>query len=178
MFRAIMKYVTLSNGKIELGTQNVREYDTSEEMIDVCQDEHMFAASFGKNVSLFGTYSRDRLPEIERTLQSDMIRTVQSSSDCTTLSGGQQQYVHLVRLLLSDCPIMLLDEPFSAMDKANRDLLQQKLLSLPNKTLLVITHDLSTEHLSMYDEVLILKDGNLCFAGNPKEAVSEIQKFL
>ena len=163
---------------MRLGTYDAKDYDVSKVMADVCQHEHMFAVPYEKNVTLFGAYSAEKLPEIEGELQGDTLDMVRGSADCTTLSGGQQQLVHLIRLLLSDQPVLLLDEPFSAMDKANRDQLQEKLLRMPGKTILVITHDLTPEHLALYDEVLILRDGRLCFAGSPEQAVAEMGNYI
>ena len=73
----------------------------------------------------------------------------------------------LVRALVSGQPILLLDEPFSAMDRETGDLIQRKLLALPGKTILVVTHDLTPERLNLYDEVLRLQNGRLMFAGSP-----------
>lgn len=178
LFHAILKYAPLSQGEVRLGTYDAKDYDVSKVMADVCQHEHMFAVPYEKNVTLFGAYSAEKLPEIEGELQGDTLDMVRGSADCTTLSGGQQQLVHLIRLLLSDHPVLLLDEPFSAMDKANRDQLQEKLLRMPGKTILVITHDLTPEHLALYDEVLILRDGRLCFAGSPEQAVAEMGNYI
>lgn len=77
--------------------------------------------------------------------------------------------MQLVRALVSGQPILLLDEPFSAMDRETGDLIQRKLLALPDKTILVVTHDLAPEHLRLYDEVLVLQDGRLIFAGPPEQ---------
>ena len=79
------------------------------------------------------------------------------------LSGGQQQRVALARALASDPPVLLLDEPFSALDPILRRELQDLVLSL-RKTILFVTHDLR-EALRLGERVVFLRDGRVVFAG-------------
>ncbi|WP_294498703.1 hypothetical protein [uncultured Gemmiger sp.] len=55
--------------------------------------------------------------------------------------------------------MLLLGEPFSAVDETNRRLLERKLPGMPGRTILVTTHGLTPEHLLQYDELLILQNG-------------------
>ena len=80
------------------------------------------------------------------------------------LSGGQQQRVALARALASDPPVLLLDEPFSALDPILRRELQDLVLSL-RKTILFVTHDLR-EALRLGERVVFLRDGRVVFAGD------------
>ncbi len=79
------------------------------------------------------------------------------------LSGGQQQRVALARALASDPPVLLLDEPFSALDPILRRELQDLVLSL-RKTILFVTHDLR-EALRLGERVVFLRGGRVVFAG-------------
>jgi len=80
------------------------------------------------------------------------------------LSGGQQQRVAMARALASDPPVLLLDEPFSALDPILRRELQDLVLLL-EKTILFVTHDLR-EALRLGKRVVFLRDGRVVFEGD------------
>ncbi|RDF10764.1 thiamine ABC transporter ATP-binding protein [Haemophilus paraphrohaemolyticus] len=79
------------------------------------------------------------------------------------LSGGQKQRVALARTLLRDKPILLLDEPFSALDPKRREELQQlvaKLCQERNLTLLMVTHQIE-ESRALFDRILCVENGRI-----------------
>lgn len=87
------------------------------------------------------------------------------------LSGGMQQRVGLARALVKEPDILLLDEPFSALDPLIRREMQQQLMALQqrlHKTIVFITHDLD-EALRLGDRVAILKDGVLVQVGSQED---------
>ena len=87
------------------------------------------------------------------------------------LSGGMQQRVGLARALCTDPDILLMDEPFSALDPLIRKQMQDHLIALQRelkKTIVFITHDLD-EALKLGDHVAILKDGVVDQIGGPEE---------
>lgn len=89
------------------------------------------------------------------------------------LSGGQQQRVGLARALAADPSIMLLDEPFGAIDAINRVKLQEELLKIHQKhrrTYLFVTHDIS-EAFALGSRVLIMDEGQVQQIGTPREIV-------
>ena len=91
----------------------------------------------------------------------------------TQLSGGMQQRVGLARALATDAEILLMDEPFSALDPLIREEMQDVLINLQNelkKTIIFITHDLD-EALRIGDKVAILKDGEIIQNGSPEEII-------
>jgi osmoprotectant transport system ATP-binding protein len=79
------------------------------------------------------------------------------------LSGGQQQRVGVARALAADPPIMLMDEPFGAVDPINRHRLQDEFLRIQGeieKTIIFVTHDID-EAIKMGDKIAILKEGGI-----------------
>lgn len=89
------------------------------------------------------------------------------------LSGGMQQRVGLARALATDADILLLDEPFSALDPLTRTRLQDELLRLQkqlNKTLVFVTHDLA-EALRLGSRIAIMEAGNVVQVGTPQQIV-------
>lgn len=91
------------------------------------------------------------------------------------LSGGQQQRVGIARALAADPDVILMDEPFSALDPLTREQLQNELLSLHKKlekTIVFVTHDMD-EALKMGDRIAIMKDGKLLQLDTPEKLLHE-----
>ncbi|MNH08550.1 Glycine betaine transport ATP-binding protein OpuAA [compost metagenome] len=89
------------------------------------------------------------------------------------LSGGMQQRVGLARALAMDADILLMDEPFSALDPLIRQGLQDELLELQrklNKTIVFVSHDLD-EALKLGSRIAIMKDGKIIQYSKPEEIV-------
>jgi len=89
------------------------------------------------------------------------------------LSGGMQQRVGLARAFATDAPILLMDEPFSALDPLIRNKLQDELLQLQKslrKTIIFVTHDLE-EALKLGDAISIMEGGRIVQSGKPEEIV-------
>ncbi len=90
------------------------------------------------------------------------------------LSGGMQQRVGLARALAVDPDILLMDEPFSALDPLIRKEMQDELTELQSrmqKTIIFITHDLD-EALKLGDCIAIMKDGRIVQLGTPEEILT------
>jgi osmoprotectant transport system ATP-binding protein len=87
------------------------------------------------------------------------------------LSGGQQQRVGVVRALAVNPDIILMDEPFSALDPITRDQLQQEILKLQDelhKTIVFVTHDMD-EALKIADKIAVLHNGEIIQYDVPEE---------
>jgi len=97
-----------------------------------------------------------------------------ANSPPSSLSGGMQQRVGLARGLAVDPEILLMDEPFSALDPLIRRDMQLELLELQrrvHKTIVFITHDLN-EALILGDRIAIMKEGKFVQVGTPQDIVS------
>ena len=89
------------------------------------------------------------------------------------LSGGQQQRVGLARALAADPPIILLDEPFGALDRITRRQIQQEfkqLESLLRKTVVLVTHDIF-EAVTLCDRLCVMERGIVQQIGTPQELI-------
>jgi len=96
------------------------------------------------------------------------------------LSGGQKQRVGLARALAADPPILLMDEPFGALDPLTRAEMQdmlRNLLAQFRKTVLLVTHDLD-EALYLADRIALLHEGKLVAHLTPEEFMRSVQPEL
>ncbi|MFC5733524.1 ABC transporter ATP-binding protein [Cytobacillus gottheilii] len=93
------------------------------------------------------------------------------------LSGGQQQRIGVARALAADPKLILMDEPFSALDPISREKLQDDLLELKKaikKTIVFVTHDIS-EALKLGDRIGIMNEGKMVQIGTPEELLNAPQ---
>ncbi|WP_294747973.1 ABC transporter ATP-binding protein [uncultured Exiguobacterium sp.] len=87
------------------------------------------------------------------------------------LSGGQQQRVGFARALMNDPHVILMDEPFSALDPVTRNDLQEELFNLQEevkKTIVFVTHDMD-EAIKLADRICIMRDGEIVQFDTPEE---------
>src|ERR1700735_5211511 len=99
--------------------------------------------------------------------------TAWSERYCHELSGGMQQRVGLARAFATDADILLMDEPFSALDPLIRRKLQDELLALQarvQRTILFVSHDLD-EALKLGDQISILEGGRIVQTGTAEDIV-------
>ncbi len=87
------------------------------------------------------------------------------------LSGGQQQRIGVIRAMAADPPIILMDEPFSALDPISREQLQDELVQLQTelkKTIVFVTHDMD-EALKIATRICLMKDGEIMQIATPED---------
>jgi len=92
-----------------------------------------------------------------------------------SLSGGQRQRVGVARALAADPPVLLMDEPFGAVDPVTRAHLQNEFLRLQiqmNKTVLFVTHDMD-EAMKLADRIAILHQGRLILHASPRKILGQ-----
>ncbi|MBC9250006.1 ABC transporter [Pseudomonas alcaligenes] len=178
--RLVMNFYTPSEGQILLDSLDLRQLDVADlrhQIGYVAHDLPLLAGSLRDNLTLGARYvSDERMLEVaELAGVSELARQHPQGFDRPVgergqlLSGGQRQAVLLARAMLLDPPILLLDEPTSAMDNTSEDLLRNRLQSwAQGKTLLLITHRASM--LSLVDRLIVLDYGHVV-ADGPKDAV-------
>ena len=112
----------------------------------------------------------------ERNVQVDKQLGLVGLSDwadnkVSELSGGMQQRVGLARAFATDAPILLMDEPFSALDPLIRTKLQDELIDLQNelkRTIIFVSHDLD-EAFKLGDRIAIMEGGRIVQCGTPRD---------
>jgi osmoprotectant transport system ATP-binding protein len=167
--RMVNRTVEITEGDILIGETSVRERDPAQlrrEMGYVIQQIGLFPhRTVGENIEtvprLLG-WDRAR----SRRRADELLELIGLGAELrdrfpSQLSGGQQQRVGVARALAADPPVMLMDEPFGAIDPINRERLQNEFLRLQTeirKTVLFVTHDID-EAIKMGDRIAILEQG-------------------
>lgn len=121
-----------------------------------------------------GVARAERLEQADRALEHvGLDRWGDARPD--ELSGGMQQRVGLARALATDPDVLIMDEPFSALDPLNRRAMQEQLLDLQarlGKTILFVTHDLN-EAMRIGDRIMVMRSGSAVQLGRGAEIISD-----
>ncbi len=126
----------------------------------------------GENIAIGPRLSGEKLPEARI---AELLELVELEPDMATrmpdaLSGGQRQRVGVARALAGDPEILIMDEPFGALDPITRDALGEKVRELHEKlglTTIMVTHDMA-EALLLADRVLVMSFGELVADETPR----------
>lgn len=118
-------------------------------------------------------YSKERTAEIVQEMLAlvEMPYEEYAHKYPSELSGGQQQRIGVLRALAASPPIVLMDEPFGALDPMTRMVLQQEVSRLQkklNKTIVFVTHDMD-EALNMADKIIFMEKGEIVQMAPPEE---------
>ena len=167
--RMANRMVEMDSGDILLGEQSVRARPPARlrrEMGYVIQQVGLFPhRTIAQNIAtvpiLLG-WDRNRIDaRVRELLELIGLDPALGERYPAQLSGGQQQRVGVARALAADPPVMLMDEPFGAIDPINRERLQNEFLRLQaeiRKTVLFVTHDID-EAIKMGDRIAVMRVG-------------------
>jgi len=95
----------------------------------------------------------------------------------TSLSGGETQRVALATILIAQPPVLLLDEPTTALDSKAQEKLRSILFSLRGKTTTLLTDTLIDYALGVADQIFLLDHGAIIFHGDPRTLLSQVHNF-
>ncbi len=146
------------------------------------QEPYLFSGTLKENLELSQKISKEKMVEVLHQTGLDELVQKSGSADMLNvgergshLSVGQRHLVALARALMSDAPIMILDEPTTGLDVG----LEKKLVThlnstLSQKTLLVITHRFAA--LELVDRVIVVNDGRIVADGPKEEVLAMLQR--
>ena len=129
-----------------------------------------------KNITYVPVISGRKNKEENHRLALELLETVGLDASMAgrypdQLSGGQQQRVGIARALASGARLLLMDEPFGALDEITKRAMQNELLSLQEKlhmTVVFVTHDIR-EAMKLGSRVLVMEQGRIAQLGTPEE---------
>lgn len=177
--KMINRLIDASEGSIYINGKSIKEQDPVHLRRDigyVIQQIGLFPhMTIAENVALVPRLKKQDPKEYMDKVQ-ELLNMVGLDPDIyqdrypNELSGGQQQRVGVIRALASDPSIILMDEPFSALDPISREQLQEELVRLQEeikKTIVFVTHDMD-EALKIADRICIMKDGEIIQIDTPE----------
>ncbi len=181
--KMINKLISPSSGAILIGGRNIETVDTIQLRLSIgyiIQDTGLFPhMTVGENIAVVPGelgWKKDRISSrIDELLDLvDLNPGVFRNKKPHELSGGQKQRVGVARALAGDPPIMLMDEPFGALDPITRARLQDEFLHIQEKirkTIVFVTHDIE-EAMKMGDTIAVLNMGQIIQLSSPMEILS------
>ncbi len=185
LVRCINRLIEPTSGQIWIDDQEITRADAKQlreirlkKISMVFQQFGLFphktvAENVGYGLQLQGLSAAQRHHVVMKALETVGLQDW-SAYHPTALSGGMQQRVGLARALATDPDILLMDEPFSALDPLIRRQVQDQLLYLQQalkKTIVFISHDIH-EALKLGDRIAVMKDGYIVQIGTPEELIS------
>lgn len=179
LMRMINRLIPITSGTISIKGQNVSKMDVIE-----------LRRGIGYAIQQIGLFPHmtvyDNIATVPKLLKWDKKRIAARVDELLTLaglepdifrfryprelSGGQAQRIGVVRALATDPPVMLMDEPFGAIDPINREVLQDEFLKIQakvKKTIIFVTHDIH-EAIKMGDKIALLEAGRLVQYDTPE----------
>ncbi|EUJ33399.1 glycine/betaine/L-proline ABC transporter ATP-binding protein [Listeria floridensis FSL S10-1187] len=176
--KMINRLIPLTTGTIYINEKRISDYDIHELRYDigyVLQQIALFPhMTISENIAIVPELKKwdkkkiyDRITELLEMvgLDPELYRNRKPEE----LSGGEQQRVGVVRALAADPSIILMDEPFSALDPISRQKLQQDISELQKKikkTIVFVTHDMK-EALALGDRICLMQDGKIVQCDTP-----------
>ena len=179
LLKIINKLIEFDDGDVKVKGKLLKDWDTIElrrSIGYVIQQIGLFPHMNIENnisyvLSLEGVAQEERRKRAEELIELVGLEISKLSRYPSELSGGQRQRVGVARALAADPDIILMDEPFGAVDEIARTLLQDEFLKLQkalNKTILFVTHDIQ-EALKLGDRIVLMNNGDIEQVGTKEE---------
>lgn len=182
--KMINRLIPLTEGYIKIKDMMISDYDIHELRWDigyVLQQIALFPhMTIEENIAVVPEMKKWEQKEIDQRID-ELLHMVGLEPKTyrkrlpSELSGGQQQRIGVARALAANPPIILMDEPFSALDPLSREKLQDDLIELQKnirKTIVFVTHDMS-EALKLGDRICLMRNGGIVQTGTPEELLQQ-----
>lgn len=170
--------ITQYGGEINIDGVDIRNINLSELVARIDQEPFVFSASTKDNVTLFDSYSDEKLSEYIKMLNADNLVRDNLGENGDEISGGEKNKIALLRALVMECKVMLCDEMFAALDENSRKQLGNYLFARKDITVISVTHDISEGNLKQYDEILIVDGGKITHHGTYTEMKEHIAEYF
>lgn len=183
MLKMVNRLIPLTTGTLFINDKRISDYNINELRWNigyVLQQIALFPhLTIAENIAIVPELKKWKRPQIDERIKEVMELAgidYESFKDRLPgeLSGGQQQRIGVIRALAADPDILIMDEPFSALDPISREKLQDEFIDIQRqikKTIIFVTHDMQ-EALKLADRICLLKEGEIVQVGTPEEIVN------
>ena len=190
--KTINRLIDVDNGTIRIDGKDIKSFnkvDLRRHIGYVIQQIGLFPnMTVAQNIAVVPRllkYDKSRCEQIVRDLLPMAGMEKYANKYPSELSGGQQQRIGVLRALAASPPIVLMDEPFGALDPMTREVLQNEVKDIQqklNKTIVFVTHDMG-EALKLADVIIFMEGGQIIQMASPEEmlehpANDHIRNFL
>ena len=181
--KMLNRLIPLTDGTIYFKDKKISEYDVHElryNMGYVLQQIALFPhLTIEENIAIVPELKKWKRQQIQKRSAELMALVGLNYEEYRNrypheLSGGQQQRVGVIRALAANPDILLMDEPFSALDPISRTKLQDELLHIQRtiqKTIVFVTHDME-EALKLADRICVMQDGHIVQLDTPEAIIA------
>lgn len=158
----LLRYYDATGGSIEIDGVPITEYGSTYDCMTVVRQEAvLFRDTLRNNLTMFRDIPDGKLIEMLNELGLSKFASTEALDELITenganLSGGEKKRICLARALLRDTDVLILDEPLANLDEATAGKIEDLLLSIKGKLLLVVSHQFTEEKLLLFDGVLTM----------------------
>ena len=176
LIKLLMRYYDSYTGTISLDGININEIDDNSfysKFSIIQQNVFMLDDTVQENLCLYNKYPIERIQDaISKSGLTQVISNLENGLETfvgengENLSGGERQRISIGRALLRNTEIMIIDEFTSALDNETALEIENTLLDIPDLTLISITHKLIKNTLEKYDQVIVMRNGEIIEIGS------------
>ncbi|MBR5779592.1 MAG: ABC transporter ATP-binding protein, partial [Clostridia bacterium] len=156
----LLRYYDVNSGEIYIDDNRIDTFNSTYGFMTVVRQEAtLFNDTLRNNLTMYQNVTdADILSALnsvglEKFASTDMLNSV-VSEDGSNFSGGEKKRICLARALLRHTDILILDEPLANLDTETAERIEELLLSIKDKTLIIVSHQFSQEKISAFDAVL------------------------
>lgn len=156
----LLRYYDVDSGRITADGVQLSDYDSTYGCVTVVrQDAVLFHDSLRNNLTLYQDVAEEKLLEALHAVELDKFASREAlasviAENGANLSGGEKKRICLARALLRDTDVLILDEPLANLDAATAARIEDLLLSIRGKIVLVVSHQFTQEKLRKFDGVI------------------------
>jgi ATP-binding cassette subfamily B protein len=171
ILRLLRKYFNPDQGQILLDQTSLAEIETEsyyQKLANIEQNVFIFDDTIRNNITLYHEIPEEEFNQAIQAagLENLLVSRKNGAEDILVnngaeLSGGEKARIAIVRGLLSEAEIILLDEPFASLDDETAQKIEQSLFALPEVTVINVSHIIFEDTKHLYDKIYLVKDGQI-----------------
>ena len=156
----LLRYYDVNKGNIFVDGNTITNFDNTYDCITVVRQEAiLFHDTLRNNLTMYGDIADEILLQILAKVGLDKLANAESldamiEENGSNFSGGEKKRISLARALLRNTDILILDEPLANLDDTTTERIEDLLLSIKNKTMIIVSHQFSPTKLSAFDDII------------------------